>query len=253
MNHPVTLCRGTHPAPQALPAGATPVYRRLAAASAAMAAVAAALAIAGCASGPPAPDWQLQAQGALQRAVQARLSGQDRVADAETARARQALAATGRPELLARAELLLCTPQVAQLRFEPCAGYQAQQADAAPAEQAYAAYLAGRLAAAQHRLLPAAQQALVAKAAAAETEAVAALQATADPLSRLVGAALWLQAGRAHPAVVALCVETASAQGWRRPLLAWLQVQRLQAEQAGRRDEAARIQRRIDLVLQPPG
>lgn len=211
------------------------------------------LTAAGCTSNPPVPDWQLQAQAALQRAVQARLSGLDRVADADSARARQALSATGRPELLARAELLLCTAQVAQLRFEPCAGYQALQADAAPAEQAYAAYLAGRLPASQRPLLPAAQQALAGRAAAAEADAVAALQATADPLSRLVGAALWLQAGQAYPAVVALAVDTAAAQGWRRPLLAWLQVQRLQAEQAGRRDEAARLQRRIDLVLQPPG
>ena len=81
---------------------------------------------------------------------------------------------------------------------------------------------------------------------------MAALRATADPLSRLVGAALWLRAGRATPEVLAVAAETASAQGWRRPLLAWLRLQQQQAQQAGRADEAARLGRRIELVLQGP-
>ena len=64
----------------------------------------------------------------------------------------------------------------------------------------------------------------------------------------LVAAAALLQAGRASPAVQALAVETASAQGWRRPLLAWLQVQAARAEQGGATEEAARLRRRIALV-----
>ena len=43
-------------------------------------------------------------------------------------------------------------------------------------------------------------------------------------------------------------VDTASEQGWRRPLLAWLGVQARLAEQAGQTEEAARIRRRMDLV-----
>ena len=69
-----------------------------------------------------------------------------------------------------------------------------------------------------------------------------------DPLARLVGAAVSLQSGRADGGVVALAVETASAQGWRRPLLAWLHVQARQAETAGDANAAARIRRRIELV-----
>jgi len=43
-------------------------------------------------------------------------------------------------------------------------------------------------------------------------------------------------------------VATASDQGWRRPLLAWLGVQRLRAEQAGDAQEARRLRRRMDIV-----
>jgi hypothetical protein len=51
--------------------------------------------------------------------------------------------------------------------------------------------------------------------------------------------------------VIEQAVNTASSQGWRRPLLAWLRVQLQRAQAAGAEQEAARIQRRIELVLQP--
>ena len=66
--------------------------------------------------------------------------------------------------------------------------------------------------------------------------------------ARLVAAGVLFQAGRASPDLLALAVDTASAQGWRRPLLAWLGVQARRAEAAGAVDEAARIRRRMALV-----
>lgn len=204
--------------------------------------------LAGCA-GTPTPDWQLNAGSALQRMQQALLVGNDRVATNEWVRARAEVASTGRPELVARAELLRCAAWVASLQFGPCAGFERLRQDAAAPELAYAAYLRGKLEPAQRGLLPPAQQPL-ALAPAGEVAQLAALQATADPLSRLLAAALWLQAGQAAPGVLALAVDTASAQGWRRPLLAWLGAQQARARAAGEDAEAARLGRRIDLVLQ---
>ena len=64
--------------------------------------------LAGCASGPPTPDWQQAARGALDLAVAAELRGDSRIATLEFDRARSEIARTGRPDLLARAELLRC-------------------------------------------------------------------------------------------------------------------------------------------------
>jgi hypothetical protein len=81
---------------------------------------------------------------------------------------------------------------------------------------------------------------------------MSALQDMSDPLARLVGSAVLLQAGRANPAVTSLAIDTASTQGWRRPLLAWLQVQLSRVEQAGDSAEAARVRRRIALAQGAP-
>jgi len=208
-------------------------------------------ALLGCA-GTPTPDWQVNAGSALQRMQEALLVGNDRVATNEYQRARAEVARTGRPDLAARVELLRCAAWTASLQFEPCAGFERLRLDAGAAELAYAAYLRGRLDAAQRSLLPPAQQPL-AVAAGDEAAQLAALNATTDPLSRLLGAALWLQGGHAAPASIALAVDTASAQGWRRPLLAWLAVQQQRARQAGASAEASRIGRRIELVLRGEG
>ena len=137
-----------------------------------------------------------------------------------------------------------CALQTASLNFDPCTGFDALRADAAPPELAYAAYLAGQpLAAEQRALLPAAQQAVP------EGEGAAAvLAAMADPLSQLVAAGVLLRREQATPAVVQLAVDTASHQGWRRPLLAWLGVQARQADAAGQAERAQALRRRMDLV-----
>lgn len=213
------------------------------------------LALAGCAGGPPAPDWQFNAHDALGSAVNAYLGGNTRLADTEFARARTEIASTGRLDLLARAALLRCAARVASLAFDDCAEYQAVAGDAPAPERAYAGFLAGHWKELAPALLPAAQRALVAAAADDRVPAVDALSGIQDPLSRLVAAGVLLRRAHLPPEGIPVAVKTASDQGWRRPLLAWLGVQARRAEGLGLAAEAARIQRQIDLVsgLEAPG
>jgi hypothetical protein len=193
------------------------------------------------------PDWQANAKDATDRALAAYLKGDARVADAEFARARSEVARTGRADLLARVELMQCAARVASLVFGPCEGFEKLRQDAAPAERAYADYLAGRIQPQDVALLPAAQRALADPGLRPES-APAALQEIGDPLSRLVAAAVLFQSGRANPAAIALALDTASSQGWRRPLLAWLSVEGMRAEKAGDAAAAEQLKRRIGVV-----
>jgi hypothetical protein len=205
------------------------------------------LALAGCASRPPVPDWSLNAESAAQRAATAYLEGRQRVQALEWDKARAEVARTARTDLAARLELMRCAAQVASLDWDGCPGYQVLAADAEPAEAAYARYLAGRPQPGDVGLLPAAQQA-VARALLSSSDVIAPLQAIADPQSRLVAAAVALRSGRGQPALLDLGVDAASSQGWRRPVMAWLLLQAQALEQAGDTDGARALRRRLALV-----
>lgn len=190
-------------------------------------------ALTACSSGPKTPDWQLEAKGSTDRAVAAYLEGNTRVEAVEFTRARNEISATGNIDLMARAELLRCATRVASLVFEPCTGFEKLRQDAAPAERAYADYLMGTLSPQGAALLPESQRSP---------------GADAEPLSKLVTAGAQFRTGNASPALIQQAVDTASAQGWRRPLLAWLGVQASLAEKAGDVQEAARLKRRMELT-----
>jgi hypothetical protein len=196
-----------------------------------------------CGSTPPAPDWQMNAKTSLERASEAYLVGNSRVATVEFARARTDLARTGRADLVARAELTRCAVRVASLEFDDCTGFKSVAADAAPAERAYATYLDGKATAQDDALLPEPHRGLSAPAVSGD-----ALGRIADPMSRLIAAGVAFRGKRADPSVIALAVDTASAQGWSRPLLAWLGVQLGRAEAGGEVGEVARLKRRIELI-----
>jgi hypothetical protein len=207
------------------------------------------LLLAACAGTPPAPDWQSNARSAVDGAVAAALAGDPRAEAQELERARAEISRTGRADLMARAELMRCAARVASLQLEPCEGFEKLRADAAPAERAYADHLAARVLPRDDiERLPPAQRA-IATAIAGGDATLAGVQGIEDPLSRIIAVAVLFEAGKASPPMIVLAVDTASAQGWRRPLLAWLKVQALRAEQAGDSAEAQRLRRRIELVL----
>jgi hypothetical protein len=194
----------------------------------------------GCASKPQPPAWEGDAKSSLDGFTDDFLRGDSAAADAEFARARRASASTGRFDVVAQAELLRCGVKAAALDYD-CAGFAAVANDATPAQRAYAAYLDGRWQGLDTNLLPEQHRAVVASGA---------LAGVADPLSRLVAAGALLKAGRITPADIGTAVDTASSQGWRRPLLAWLGVQEQRARAAGDAAAVERIRRRIELAGQ---
>ena len=180
-----------------------------------------AILLAGCAGGPP-PAWQANAKHSLDSFQRAYLRGDTRVADIEFTRAKSELASTGNAALVARAELVRCATRAASLEFDTCPAFEKLRADAGAEEISYADFLAGR----------------------------AARAAADDPLSRLVYSAVQFKSGKATPESISSAVDISSAQGWRRPLLAWLAVQEKRAEASGDRATLEYVRRRISLTLE---
>lgn len=198
------------------------------------------VALSACGNKPVQPDWKVNASGSLKAYSDAYLKGDTRGAETDFARARHEMASTGRPDLVAHAQLYRCATRTASMEFDACPAFQALAQDATEVERTYAAYLNGQWQGIDSALLPEQHRAIV--------QAKAPVASIADPLSRLVAAGVLMRTGRITPADIVVATDTASAQGWRRPLLMWLGVSLRRAQGAGDSAEAARIERRIAIA-----
>lgn len=207
----------------------------------------AALLLGACASAPMPPDWQSQSHASLEKFKQYYLEGNSRLAERSFADAKAALASTGRPELVVRAELVRCALGTAALDVDACQGFEDAQSDATAEDRAYGDFVVGRLREQDASMLPA-QYRAVAQARDAATRNRA-MQQIADPVSRLVAAGALFRLAQLSPQGLSAAVDTASAQGYRRPLLAYLNVQARLAESGGDSAALQSIRKRIDLVV----
>ncbi|MEJ8839058.1 hypothetical protein [Ramlibacter sp. AN1133] len=200
--------------------------------------------LAACGSKPRQPDWLVNADGAQDRFERAYLAGRDKVAAVEFQRFRDELASTAQPALVARAELTRCAVWVASLDFAPCAGFEPLREDAGAAERAYADFLAGKLAPQDAKALPEDYRGIAGGGGAGQLEKIK------NPLSRVIAAGVLLRTGKADPKVLELATDTASEQGWRRAVMAWLGAQAMLADKSGDREAAARLRRRMEIAAQ---
>lgn len=210
-------------------------------------AIACALLLGACASGPMPPEWQSQSHASLEKFKQYYLEGNSRLAERSFADAKAALASTGRPELAVRAELVRCALGTAALDFDTCQGFEDAKNDATAEDRAYGDFVSGRLREQDASMLPEQYRAIA--QARDDGARIKAMQQIADPVSRLVAAGALFRLAQLSPQGLSAAVDTASAQGYRRPLLAYLNVQARLAESSGDSVALLSIQKRIDLVV----
>jgi hypothetical protein len=79
-------------------------------------------------------------------------------------------------------------------------------------------------------------------------KAAVAIIAIDDPLSRLIASGLAVRHRLENDAILQTAVETASRNGWKRALLAWLERLKSSHEAAGDAAKASSTQSRIDMM-----
>jgi hypothetical protein len=207
--------------------------------------------LSGC-STTPTKDWEVNASSAQNGAIDAYLSGDTVRYQSEVQRMRRTIGATGKTDLLIRAELSLCAIQVASLVESPCGGYLSVSHFGSPAEKAYESFLRGNFeglksvkvdGGAGLSALPPLYRAVVDNPSAINNKAF-----QEAPLSALVASSVLFRRGELGPQGVAQAVDMASDQGWRRPLLAWLGVQEALFKAAGEQQLALGVRRRMDMA-----
>jgi hypothetical protein len=195
-----------------------------------------------CGSTPPA--WKTDTAVLIERYKSYALRGENTLAERAFEQAVAATGSTGQIAGTAHLWLVRCAIRRAMLIDDACAEYAELARYASdPADRAYYRFLTLQWETLDTALLPAHHRALLAAG-----DRSARLAALDDPLARLLDASLLVMRGEAHDDTLTLATDTASAQGWRQPLLTYLLLREARARAAG--DEATRavLRRRIDLV-----
>lgn len=212
-----------------------------------------ALLLAGCwllaaCGGTPVPEWKIASRDLIERYSLHALRGESRVAEGYFGQALAATSATGRIADSARLWLVRCALDTALLDFNDCPQYAELAALEPRAEDAtYYRMLRGEPV--EAGAVPKIYADFV-RAGTDGAKLLAAMSAIQDPRSRLIAAGIVLRRGLSDEALLALAADTASEQGWRRPLLTYLKL--IEPSYAARNDaRLPALRKRITLASTP--
>lgn len=196
--------------------------------------------------GPPPPDWKTDSADLIERYKKHALLGENTLAERYFQQAVAATGGAGQVAETARLWLVRCATRRAMLIDDACSGYvDLARIEPNAADQAYYQFLTLRWETTDIAQLPTQHRDLV--RASPDTRRTL-LNKIEDPLARLLDASLLVMRQESDNATLALAADTASAQGWRQPLLTYLKLQEKQAASLGQATEQARLARRIQLV-----
>ncbi|MBU3931795.1 MAG: hypothetical protein KKF01_05055 [Proteobacteria bacterium] len=208
------------------------------------------LLLAGCGS-KPAPAWIAAGHQQLETFKQDFLTGRTPlVTELHFKKAVEEIKKGGDLDLLGKAWLTRVALQVAVLGEMEDGDYRrVEAAQSIPANRNFHLFLSGDAAAVEGSLLPEQYRPFLTAFKSGDVGgAEKTIAAINDPLSRLIAAGLAVRHRLINEAILRTAVETASQNGWKRALIAWLE--RLQAfyEAAGETAKASPIRQRIDLI-----
>jgi hypothetical protein len=204
--------------------------------------------LAACSSAPRQPDWKVTAEGQLEAFQLRYLEGRVQTAQAAFDKALTAIAESGDLQLTARAHLIRCAMRVASADLAPCPEYeQVARYGTSDEDRNYHQFLLGNWQDLNPKLLPEAYQALPDKVQdpAQMQKQIAEIK---DPVSRMVALGVQLRRGQFDDGMLRLALDTAGAQGFRRPLLTYLKLQESALAKAGDAITLETVQARIRLV-----
>jgi hypothetical protein len=198
--------------------------------------------------GPPPPDWKTDSADLIERYEKQALLGNNLLAERYFQQAVAATGGAGRVADTAHLWLVRCATRRAMLIDDACTEY-ADLAKIEPdaADRAYYQFLTLHWDAIDIALLPEQHRDLVRASPGTRRTLLTKLN---DPLARLLDASLLVMRQEADDSTLTLATETASAQGWRQPLLTYLKLQEKRAAAQGNAAELARLSGRIQLVEQ---
>lgn len=205
------------------------------------------IALSACGGGPKPPDWKLDSVSLMERYKKAELKGENKLADSYFQQALAATSSTARIEESARLHLARCATRQASLSFEPCTGYiELARFGATSEDDAYHRFISAQWDGMDAGKLPAQYRDFATNRDPAKNYGI--IQKIDDPLSRLIAISVAVMRRQVNDATLKLATDTASEQGWRKPLLVYLKLQETQAGSRGDASELEKLRARIKLL-----
>ena len=210
----------------------------------------AALLLAGCGA-KPAPVWIAAGHKQLETFKQDFLIGREpTITQIHFRKALDEIKKGGDAGLLGKAWLTRMALQVAvREELEESEYLKTEAAEAAPANRNFYRFLKGDVATVDVSLLPEPYRPFwMAFSSGDAAKTAVSIAAIEDPLSRLIAAGLAVSHRLENDAMLQIAVETASLNGWKRPLIVWLERLQSSCEAAGDAAKASTIRSRIELM-----
>jgi alkylhydroperoxidase/carboxymuconolactone decarboxylase family protein YurZ len=208
------------------------------------------LLLAGCGTTKPAASWLSAGYNQMDSYKKNYLSGQDKIAALQFNDALKEIKKSGDLEILGRSHLIRMALQTATLQDLASAEYlKIEAVNASPANSNFYAFLRGDIAQVNAKLLPAQYLGFVETLRRqGEGERLRAIEQIDDPFSQLIAVGILVRMGQENEEVLQRAIATASAEGWKKALLAYLA--RLKAYYAGKQEgsKALAIEQRMNLI-----
>ncbi len=208
------------------------------------------LCLAGCSS-KPAPAWIAAGHQQLETFKKDYLTGRPPlVTELHFKMATEEIKKSGNLDLLGKAWLTRMALQAAALQQIEEGEYgKIEAASAVPANRNFYLFLTGKSGQVDDALLPAQYRPfLKAFQKGNSADIIWNIKEIEDPLSRLIAAGIAVRNVPENESLLLVAAETASQNGWKRALIAWLERLRLFHERSGEVAKAATVRQRIDLI-----
>jgi hypothetical protein len=198
----------------------------------------------------PVPAWKDKADRQLEDYKINFLAGKEDVTEPHFLKARKEIAASNDLNLLAVAYLTKYALHTASLEsFDASEFARLHRLEPNATNMAYCHFLKGNFSAVDVNTLPMRYTGIV-KAAVSKDVVLAAREIAAidDPLSRLIACGVWVKYVSNDESILQVAIHTASANGWRRPLWAYLTSLQTYYRDSGDKGKADIIKDRLEIL-----
>jgi hypothetical protein len=205
--------------------------------------------LAGCSS-KPVPDWTLNSFNRLEAFKKNYLEGNLPIAEMHFKKAVEEIKMSGDLDILARAYLTRMAMQAAVLEKVQDDDFRKIEAAESHTENAnYHLFLTGNLNRVQESLLPTPYHDVLKLLLQGRPDKLAgALAEIKDPVSRLIASGVCTRLDQSDEGVLKLAAETASQNGWKKALLAYLGVMESAYAKQGQAEKAAAVRQKRELI-----